>query len=1040
MKKDPPTQTRPSGFQLPAIGRRSRTFCVSVLVLFLTLSGWALDPNVRISQYAHSAWRVQDGYFSGTPQAITQTTDGYLWIGTEGGLVRFDGVRFTPWTALTDKQLPGNGVHALLSAKDGSLWIGTQRGLAHWSKGDLTNLTTVRGFIETILQDPEGNVWISRSQLYNPEDGALCEASGSTIRCYGPSSGMPFPYAQPLFRDVAGNFWIGSSAGVCRWTPVSSKVYPNKALESAKGLSGVSAIVAGSDGSLFVGTRRPGKGGGLQRLVKGSWSDYVVPGMDGTKLDVAALLVDRDHNIWVGTSNEGIYRVHDGQADHLGSADGLSSDSVQGFFEDREGDLWVATARGLDRLHDVRVVSYSIREGLTSDDVDSVVAAPDGTVWIGNSQALDIFRHGKLSAIAERSGLPGTVVTSLFEDREGRLWVGLDNKLAVYEQGRFRTINNRDGTPLGVVVGMTEDSDRNIWANVTRPALVRIRDLAVEEEFKPPQIARIQTLVADPKDGIWLAFMNGDLARLRQGKLEPVVSSLGAKGMIRDLVAEPDGSMWGATRQGLYRWQDGRGQFLDSSRGLPCEEVFSLGQDDRGALWLSMPCGLGEIDRAELDRWDRQPDTRATVKTYDVFDGAQPGLSNFRPRISRSPDGKLWFANENILQVVDPSHMAGNPVPPPVHVEQMIADHKNYAPGEKLRLPALTRDIEIDYTALSLTTPEKVQFRYKLDGHDTDWQNPQARRQAFYSDLGPGNYEFHVTASNNDGVWNEQGAILPFSIAPAFFQTAWFRFLCFLAGAGLLWSLYALRLHQVAQRMRARFDERLAERERIARDLHDTLLQGIFSASIHLDLANNRLPEGAPAKAALERGVELLRQVSVEGRNTLRALRSPHLSADDLEQSISRIQEECEVPDSVNFRVVVEGRPRVLRPIIRDEVYRIAREAVVNAIRHSQASQIEVQVDYKSRSLVVSVRDNGCGIDAQVLERGREGHWGLAGMRERAEKIGGKLEVMSRVGAGTEVQLLLPGKRAFESSAAVRFWRSLRPSYPQKPGSPRQSE
>jgi signal transduction histidine kinase len=469
---------------------------------------------------------------------------------------------------------------------------------------------------------------------------------------------------------------------------------------------------------------------------------------------------------------------------------------------------------------------------------------------------------------------------------------------------------------------------------------------------------------------------------------------------------------------------------LNSHNGLPCDDMFALIKDGHGSLWLDTQCGLIAIDATELERWWQQPDLKLRVKVLDVFDGAQPGLTNFRPEVSRAPDGKLWFANENILQVVDPEHLDGNAIAPPVVVEQIIADRKKYAVSEKLQLPARTRDIEIDYTGLSLVVPEKVRFRYKLEGRDADWQDPENRRRAFYSDLPPGHYQFHVIASNNDGVWNEKGATVRFTVLPAFFQTTWFQLLSVLAGAVVLWLLYALRVRHLATSIQARFDDRLEERERIARDLHDTLLQGIFSASIHFDVANNRLPSDSPAKSSVQRGMELLTQVSKEGRNTLLALRTTASSESDLEEALSRLRGEFSLPANIDYRVITEGESELLRPLIRDEVYLIVREAVINAFRHSKANAIEVKVGYISRNLRVSIRDNGCGIDEELLKLGREGHWGLTNMRERAERIGGRFKVLSRAKAGTVVRLWIPGKLAFERASSNLFWSWLTSLYP----------
>jgi len=947
--------------------------------------------------------------------------------------VRFDGVQFVPWTTSSGEHLPSARIHSLLGTRDGSLWIGTSRGLVKWSHLKLTAIHGGSAFIESLVEGPRGRVWVTRSQVRD-HAGPLCEVAEDTLDCHGASEGIPFAFAQPLFGDAQGNLWFGSSLGVGRWASGEVKTFTLKALRGNELLRGITAITSLADGSILAGVERTGRGLGLQQLIQGEWKDYSLPQLNGAQLGVTALLRDHNDGLWIGTANSGVYHVHAGKFEHFGGADGLSSDSVQGFFEDREGNIWVATSRGIDRFHDTPVVSFSIREGLTSEDADSVFAAHDGTVWIGNLQALDSLRQGEPSSIVARNGLPGRLITSLLEDHQGRMWVGIDSGLTVYDHGLFHSVNKPDGKPLGIVTAIIEDIDHNVWASVTQPALFRIRDLKVADELVPAQVPRVVSMAPDASDGVWLGLSSGVLALFRHGQLEPRPTHRPPDHAIRNLLVEPDDSVWGATQDGAFLWRDGKEQILDSHNGLGCDDIYTLLLDNNGSLWLDTQCGFVVIASSEIHRWWQQPDTQVKVRTLDVFDGAQPGLTNFRPEGSKAPDGKLWFANENILQVVDPEHLDTNSVTPPVQVEQIVADRKKYIPRENLRLPPHTRDLEIDYTALSFVAPQKVRFRYKLEGHDSDWQDPQNRRQAFYTDLPPGSYRFQVIASNNDGVWNEAGAEAAFVVLPAFYQTALFRVLCVVAGVGTLGLFYMLRLRRLAAAMQARFEERLEVRERIARNLHDTLLQGIYSASIHFDLANSRLQEDSPAKSAVERGLELLAQVSQEGRNALRSLRSRQTSSEALEQALSLLPKEFALPENIDFAVATDGQPRVLRPLVRDEAYLIAREAVINAFRHAQASKIEVEVGYASRHLRVMVRDNGCGIDSQLLRIGREGHWGLPGMRERAEKIGGKLNVLSGVDAGTEVELSVPGALAFQDGSASRFWTWL-PQYPQKRGS-----
>ncbi len=868
-----------------------------------------------------------------------------------------------------------------------------------WKDAELVDYTEASGFIESILQDPQGTVWMTRAKVRD-DKGPICRITDQDLQCYDAGDGIPFKYAVPLFRDDSGNFWVGSSTGFCRWKPGSSSTYLLKALTTNKGLAGVTAFAGGSNGVLWVGMKWAGKTLGLQQFAQGAWKDFVLQGVDHTALHVTNLLMDRNGELWVGTGDHGVYRIYAGRADHFGSADGLSGDTVYSFYEDREGDIWVVTSRGIDRFHDSSVVSFSIREGLSAEDVAAVLGARNGTVWVGNFRALDSVRDGRVSSLREGNGFPGQLTTSLLEDHAGRLWMGVDRKLTVYDGRQFRPVEQADGSHLlGIVTAMTEDIDHNIWAAVSTPRLYRIQDMRVREEFSPPQVPRVHDLAADPKGGIWLAFENGSLGRYRQGRWETVSTNHGANASPAwDLLVDSDGSTWATTGDGLVRWKEGKVETLSARNGLPCDSIYALVKDDLGSLWLAAECGYVAITETELEKWWQQPDSIVKVRTLDRYDGAHPAPTYFRPTASKSSDGKLWFATRSILQMVDPAHLDQNETPPPVRMERIIADAKDYSRAPDLRLPANTRNIEIDYTALSFVVPEKVHFRYKLEGHDEDWQYPHSRRQAFYSDLAPGNYRFRVIACNNDGVWNNTGATQDFTVLPAFYQTTWFRLLCFAIGAGILWLLYALRLRQVAAHMQARLEERLEERERIARDLHDTLLQGFLSAYMQLDVANDRLPADSPAKPLVQRVLDLMKQVSAEGRDAIRRLRSPYQESENLEQKLSQIREEFPLQEQVDFRVIVEGAPQSLHPAIRDEVYRISREAVMNAFRHSQASKIQVAIYYAARHLRVVVRDNGCGVDPQLLRTGREGHWGLSIMKERAENVGASFGVSSRAG------------------------------------------
>jgi signal transduction histidine kinase len=468
----------------------------------------------------------------------------------------------------------------------------------------------------------------------------------------------------------------------------------------------------------------------------------------------------------------------------------------------------------------------------------------------------------------------------------------------------------------------------------------------------------------------------------------------------------------------LMRWKD---------QNLP-GRVSGLVETETGDLWVNGFSGISHVPAAELKKWLHDPGSAVSAEHLDELDGL-PGLSGEtrpEPSVVEAPDGRLWFATTKGIAWLDPAALERNRnrVPPLVAISEVISNDKSYM-GGGITLPARTENLEIDYTALSLAIPERVLFRYKLDGVDKDWQDAGTRRQAFYTKLRPGKYKFHVIACNNDGVWNDGGASMDLSVAPAWFQTSWFLLLCVAAGTILVVEIYRFRVGQVARSMNARFDERVAERTRIAQELHDTLLQGFLSASMQVHVAADILPEDSQAKPILTRALQLMSQVIDEGRNAVRGLRLSHCISLDLDQAFARIEQEIDLPGSngkqVAYRVISTGRRRELHPLLQDEIHRIGREAVTNAFRHARANHIDVELTYGSNQFQLVIRDDGRGIEQDVLQTGRAGHFGLSGMRERADRIGARFHVFTRASAGTEVELSISARIAYQDQPKSWF-------------------
>ena len=1015
-------------------------FIVVVGVLLACGGAFALDPNLDVSQYAHTSWKIRDGFAKGSIFPIAQTPDGYLWLGTQIGLLRFDGVRPVPWQPSGNEQLPSNNIRDMVVTHDGTLWISTLKGLASWKDGKLTQYPEVAGrLVGSLLEDREQTIWVG---VYEASKGRLCAIRDGKVDCYG--SGTFGFFVDPLYQDHEGNLWVRSQTALWRWAPGLPERYV-----LPKGVTNVMAVAEDDSGTLLLGTD-----GGLKQLVAGRIENYSLPGITG-HFTPETFLRTRDGSLWIGTS-QGLLHLHQGKVDRFSPADGLSGEVVHRIFEDREGNVWLATPDGIDRFREYPVTAISRNQGLSNSATYSVQATPDGSIWIGTPDALNRWVNGRITVYHSRSTLgqrrrpdetklnvSGTAAEvansglagsprALGLDNIGRLWASTSDGVFYFERGRFVRV---PGVPAGATFSIGGDRHGNVWI-LQNEHFFRWSPNAAVRQIPWSQFGQRmgRTMLPDREPGgLWLGFLEGGLVYLKDGK---IVRSYGAAdglgGRVNHLRFGPNGGVWASTESGLSRVKDGLVATLTSKNGLPCDEVHWSMEDDAHAAWLYMPCGLVRIARSELDAWIDDPKHILKPTVFDSSDGViSVGLYGaIGPHVTKSPDGRIWFVPYDGVSVIDPQHLPFNKLPPPVHIEQITADHKTYdvtsdASG-RVSLPPRVRDLQIDYTALSLGAPEKVLFRYKLEGWDRDWQDVGTRRQAFYSNLPPRNYTFRVMACNNSSVWNEAGTSLNFFVAPAYYQTWWFRSLGMVAFLGLLAVLYRLRLRQLSRQFNLRLEGRVAERTRIARDLHDTLLQSFQGVLLKLHAVLYVIPNRpADAQKTLESVIGQARQAITEGRDAVQGMRSSTLVGNDLARALSMLGEDLAAEQGKGkppeFCVQVQGTTRELAPLVRDDVYRIASEALRNAFLHAHAGRIEVEIQYDPRQLRLRVRDNGKGIDPKFLEGGgRAGHYGLPGMHERAKLVGGKLAVWSELDSGTETELTIPASIAYAKATVTR--------------------
>jgi ligand-binding sensor domain-containing protein len=826
--------------------RRTRAFCLAIL-LWCHSPAFALNPSLHISQYGHTAWTIREGFLGGPVSSIAQTPDGYLWLGTESGLLRFDGVRAVRWQPRADEQLPSTNILKLLVTRDGRLWIGTFAGLASWKDGRLVTYPELAGeMVVSLAEDSQRTVWAGTIGI---PYGRLCTI-GHAVQCVGQDGRLGVGVFS-LFED-AGALWAGAASGLWRWAagdPTRYATTPN-----------ISDVGTGANGRLLIATAD-----GVRQLVGDRLADYPIRGVDPPRRALR-LLLDRDRGVWIGTQ-AGLVHVHDGQADLFVRSDGLSGDTVLALFEDREGNVWVATNEGLDRFRELPVTILSRGQGMPMELTAAVLAARDGSVWIGAPDGLTRWKNGRTRTYRTRQGLPDDRVGTLFEDSAGRILVATLGGMAVFEQDRFaplRSVSTR------IVYGIVQERPGEFWITDQEGGLIHLVGNEIVTRTSWSAFGRDDHATAllfdGTRAGLWLGFYKGGVAFVQNGIILESYGTgdgLGA-GRVSQLQFDPEGGVWAATAGGLSRIKEKRVATLTTQSGLPCASVHWTIADTDRALWLSMSCGLARISSADIAAWSTDSNRSVQVTLFDSSDGVRSVVTpiGFSPPAARLPDGRLWFATPNGVGVVDPRHLPFNSLPAVVHIEQIAADRKTYdtatETGDRVRLPPRIRDLQIDYTAVSLVAPEKVRFRYKLDGYDRDWQDAGNRRQAFYTNLPPRNYRFRVTASNNSGVWNEADATFDFAIAPAYYQTTWFLALSMISVVSIVWAAHRIRLRMAEKHQSeiSALNERLMkaqeqERIRIAGELHDGVMQEMLAATMMLGTAKRRIPADSAATAPL---------------------------------------------------------------------------------------------------------------------------------------------------------------------------------------------
>jgi signal transduction histidine kinase/ligand-binding sensor domain-containing protein len=1011
---------------IAAAGRPAAGLFAALLV---ANSAHALDPARNIAQYHHTAWAYRDG-MPPNIHAIAQTPDGFLWLGSAAGLFRFDGVRVEPFGR---EQTRGAAVAVLATSVEGDLWIGLFGG----------TLARVRG--ERI----------------------------DTFKLPAQLQGAPIRYLAP---DRGGAIWVGTQNEVLRfdgrgWRQVTG-VWPLGFTYADSG--GVWGLALGRDGTLWAKNvlatyylRRgaagfeaaPDYGGGVFNFARAPdgrlWTSdfgarrfYALPDLKpgapppprrfGAAVPppaVGAVHMDRDGALWIANPvTFALYRVGSvtgpAELDRFTASQGLTADLANIAFEDREGDVWVGTARGLDRF---RPADIATEAGVPIRDQAQAVVATADAVYVYTGLPAPVATPsdagGRLYRL--RPGRPPQLlspnvgrVLAMTATPAGDLLLAVDGKLRRWRDGAFTALTLPPEIEGGHVFNLAAAGD-DLWISVYDKGVYRRhadRWMRVVVPSIPATAAPF--VAADASGAAWLFYPGRPIVQVRGDRITRFAGAAAPHiGAFQAFVADPEGPIISGSL-GVARFDGQAFQVIPEARAPSLSNVVAIAETPNDA-WFISETGVARAARRELLNAFADPNVRPATQVFDAQHGFS-GASGVASDVAavRGPDGRVWFMTANGLSWIEPERLYRNPLPPAVIIRSLIADGRVYPAPADLSLAKGTTKLQIDYTATSLAVPERVRFRYRLEGVDKDWVDAGGRRQAFYTNLGPGAYRFRVIASNNDGVWNTTGAALGFHIAPTWWQTRAFKALVALALGAALWMLYRLRLRQVSGRLRARLQERLDERERIARELHDTLLQGVQGLTLKLQSFAEQMPAGQPARKLMEEALDRADEMLVEGRDRVRNLRDAQAS-DDLPDVLAAVADRLRLDPAVETKVLVDGARRSLHPVAFDEVVAIASEALFNAFTHAHAEHVAVEVRYERNQLVVRVHDDGVGIEGQVLERGREGHFGLTGMRERAVKIRGRLSIRSSPGAGVDLTIAVPAGLAY--SRTGRRWPRFAP-------------